>query len=271
MRRNSFFHTVLFLLILSPSVPAQSTGDAALSAIRSSDRSDKMAKVKDAVPPDEHLRRAAVYLANRLFADARTHWQAILDNYPNDSKVPTALLGMARSFFVERRYDEARQTYERLARSYPDTKEGREGLNFSASSLLRMGRGAEAAARYIEYIQKYPNGERIDTAHLNAIDGYREAGQPQAAIEWIERTRQRFAGTATERNALFARLRLDIALADWPHAVQTADELLRSPLGGSSTTADEVLYLKAHALERAGRRDDAIRVFLLIPDGAASY
>jgi soluble lytic murein transglycosylase-like protein len=271
MRRNSFLYSFFLPLILSPNLFAQSTGDAALSAIRASDRTEKIAKSKDAVPADEHLRRAAIYLANRLFADARTHWQAILNNYPNDPTVPAALLGMARSYFVERKYDDARRTYERLARTFPDTKEGREGLNFSASSLLRMGRGAEAAARYIEYIQKYPNGERIDTAHLNAIDGFREAGQPQAAIEWIERTRQRFAGTATERNAVFTRLRLDIALADWPHAVQTADELLRFSLAGSSTTADEVLYLKAHALERAGRHDDAIRVYLLIPDGANSY
>jgi soluble lytic murein transglycosylase len=272
MHRNSFFRSFLLLPILSLAVFCQSTGDAALSAIRSSDRSEKIAKSKDTVPPDEHLRRAAIYLANRLFADARTHWQAILDNYPNDSTVPAALLGMARSYFVERRYDEAARTYERLARTFPETKEGREGLNFSASALLRMGKGAEAAARYIEYIQKYPNGERIDTAHLNAIDGYREAGQPQAAIEWIERTRQRFAGTVTERNAVFTRLRLDIALADWPHAVQAADDLLRAPLmSGSSTTSDEVLYLKAHALERAGRRDDAIRTYLLIPDGANSY
>ncbi len=272
MWRNNFFPGFIFLLILSPSVLSQSRGDAALSAIRSSDRSDKVAKSKDAVPADEHLRRAAIYLANRLFSDARTHWQAILDNYPNDSTVPAALLGMARSFFVERRYDKAREVYERLARSFPDTKEGREGLNFSASSLLRMGRGADAAVRYIEYIQRYPNGERIDSAHLNAIDGFREAGQAQAAVEWIERTRQRFAGTVTERNAVFTRLRLDIALADWPHAVQTADDLLRSPLmSGSSTTADEVLYLKAHALERAGRRDDAMRTYLLIPDGANSY
>src|SRR5262245_45671993 len=130
MRRSSFIQTVLFALILSPSVLAQSTGDAALSAIRASDRSDKIAKSKDAVPADEHLRRAAIYLANRLFADARTHWQAILNNYPNDSTVPAALLGMARSFFVERRYDDARRTYESLARSFPETKEGREGLNF---------------------------------------------------------------------------------------------------------------------------------------------
>src|SRR2546429_6372662 len=162
--------------------------------------------------------------------------------------------------------------YERVARDYPETKEGREGSNFAASSLLRMGRGAEAADRYIQYIDKYPNGERLDTAHLNIIDGYRESGRPQDAIVWIERTRQRFAGTPTETSAIFARLRLDIALGDWNHAVQTADELLQKAIPtAANTSADEVLYLKAHALERAGRTADAIRFFSMIPDNADSY
>src|SRR6266480_5831422 len=120
--------------------------------------------------------------------------------------------------------------FERVAGAYPDTKEGREGSNFAASSLLRMGRGDEAASRYIVYLNKYPNGERIDTAHLNIIDGYRESGHPQDAIAWIDRTRGRFAGTATDTNAEFARLRLDIAIGDWQHAVQTADALLGKPL-----------------------------------------
>lgn len=272
MRRNSFLPLLLSFLTSASVVFSQSTGDAALSAIRLSDQADRAAKSKDPLPAAEHLRRAGIYLANRLFADARQHWQSIIENYPNDVAVPAALLGMARSYYVERRYEEARQTYERVARNYPDTKEGREGLNFSASALLRMGRGAEAAARYAEYIEKYPNGERVDTAHLNAIDGYREAGQPQAAIEWIERTRQRFAGTPTERSAVFARLRLDLALGDWTHAATTADELLRSPLPGAvGTTADEVLYLKAQALENGGRSDDAMRTYLLIPDGTGSY
>ena len=45
-----------------------------------------------------------------------------------------------------------------------------------------MGRGAEAAARYAEYLEKYPNGERIDTAHLNIIDAKRkEKGLPPVA------------------------------------------------------------------------------------------
>ncbi|PYS82682.1 MAG: hypothetical protein DMF70_07690, partial [Acidobacteria bacterium] len=143
-------------LILAIASPGYSQGgDAALSAVRESDRADRAQKSKqiNQVPAAEHARRAGIYLLNRAFAEARAHWQALIDNYPNDTNVPAALLGIARSYYVERRYEEARQTYERLAHDYPQTKEGREGLNFSASSLLRMGRGAEAAARYQEYLE----------------------------------------------------------------------------------------------------------------------
>jgi soluble lytic murein transglycosylase len=273
--RASFSKLVCVGLVLAiTSLAYPQGGDAALNAIRSSDRADLAQKSKqiNPLPAAEHARRAAIYLLNRAFAEARAHWQALIDNYPNDPNVPSALYGIARSYFVERRYEDARQTYERLGRDYPQTKEGREGLNFSASSLLRMGRGAEAAARYQEYLQKYPNGERIDTAHLNIIDGYRESGRPQDAIAWIDRTRVRFAGTATDTNALFARLRLDVAVADWQHAVLTADDLLSQPFSkGTNTNADEVLYLKGHALELAGRTQESIRTYLLIPDNVASY
>src|SRR6266851_6074977 len=261
------------LILAIASLGYSQGGDAALSAVRESDRADRAQKSKQItqLSAAEHARRAGIYLLNRAFAEARQHWQALIDNYPN-TNVPAALLGIARSYYVERRYEEARQTYEKLARDYPQTKEGREGLNFSASSLLRMGRGAEAAARYQEYLDKYPNGERIDTAHLNIIDGYRESGRPDDAIVWIDRTRGRFAGTATDANAQFARLRLDIAVGDWQHAVQTADDLLGKPFPkGTNTNADEVLYLKAHSLERAGRNQDSISIYLMIPDNVASY
>ena len=274
--KNALAKTIGFGLALTISAVAysQSTSDTSLNAVRNSDRAEKSSKSKMVVqlPAAEQMRRATIYLANRAFAEAREHWQALIADYPNDSNVPAALIGIARSYFVERRYEEARQTYERVARDYPQTKEGREGLNFSASSLLRMGRGAEAAARYQEYLEKYPNGERIDTAHLNIIDGYRESGRPQDAIIWIDRTRQRFAGTSTDANALFARLRLDIAQSDWSHAVQSADELLSRPLtSGTNTSTDEILYLKAHCLEREGLNQDASRIYLLIPDSLNSY
>ena len=278
MRQKRFNSLLLILLTafvgasLMSSAPAQKVSDASLDSVRAIDRADRLSKAPTQLSAAEHMRRASVYMANRAFADARQHWQAILDNYPNDPNMPGAIFGIGRSLYWERRYEDARKMFERVAQSYPDTKDGREGSNFAASSLLRMGRGVDAAARYVQYLEKYPNGERIETAHLNIIDGYREANRPKDAIVWIDRTRQRFAGTPVEQSAIFARLRLDIALSDWNHASQTADELLSKAISkDSNTSADEVLYLKAHALERAGRTQDAIRFFSMIPDNADSY
>ena len=212
---------------------AKQSSDASLAAVRRDDEYARNARgVITRLSPEEHLRRASVYHANRAFEEARAHWQAFINYYPEDSRVAEALLGIGRSYFQERRYNEAFNAYDRLARSYPATKEGRDGLNFSAASLLRMGKPSEAADRYIEYIKTYPDGERIETAHLNAIDTLREAGRLQDASAWIARTRQRFAGTVTDTNALFGQLRMEVAEANWRRAVTAADEL--RPKSGST-------------------------------------
>jgi soluble lytic murein transglycosylase len=251
----------------------QSNSDASLAAVRREDRLARNAKgIITRLTPEEHLRRAGIYHANRAFDEAREHWQALMNYYPTDPRVAEALLGTGRSYFQARRYEEAYNAYNRLARSYPSTKEGREGLNFSAASLLRMGKTSEAADRYIEYINSFPDGERIETAHLNAIDTLREAGRWQDASAWIARTRQRFAGTSTDTNALFAQLRMEIAEGNWKRAVAAADELSRKTFQKSvATTPAEVAYLKAYSLDRGGNRDDATMAYLSVPGGIDSY
>jgi soluble lytic murein transglycosylase len=159
-----------------------------------------------------------------------------------------------------------------LFQRFPTTKEGREALNFSAASLLRMSRFSESAARYEEYINRFPNGERIDTAHLNMIDTLREAGRPADALVWVTKTRQRFAGSATETNAMFAALRLYVAEGEWPDAIQMADQLSQRNFGKAvDTSRAEVQYLRAFSLEQAGRKEEAFAAYLAIPDGVDSY
>src|SRR6267142_2206969 len=202
--------------------------DVSLTTVRRQDRDARNARgVMTRLSPEEHLRRAAIYHVNRAFDEAREHWQALINYYPDDPRVAEALLGIGRSYFQGRYYPESYAAYDRLARNYSSTKEGREGLNFSAAALLRMGRTSEAADRYVEYINRFPDGERIETAHLNAIDTLREAGRWQDANAWIARTRQRFSGTSTDTNALFAQLRMEIAEGNWKRAVASADELSR--------------------------------------------
>jgi soluble lytic murein transglycosylase len=251
----------------------EANSDASLADVRRQDRSARNARgVLTRLSPEEHLRRAAIYHANRAFDEAREHWQALMNYYPADPRVAEALLGTGRSYFQARRYAEAYNAYDRLARSYPSTKEGREGLNFSAASLLRMGKASDAADRYIEYVNRFPDGERIETAHLNAIDTLREAGRLQEAREWIARTRQRFSGTPTDSNALFAQLRLELAEGNWKRAIASANELGRTVVQrGVATSPAEVAYLKAYSLDRAGNRDDAITAYLSVPGGIDSY
>lgn len=252
---------------------AHQSDDNTLAAVRRNDISARDADGKLVrLTAAEHLRRASVYMANRAFDEARKHWQALISYYPQDTNVSAALLGIGRSYLQERRYQEAFSGLDQLARNYPQTREGSEGLNFSATSLLRMGRPSEAVEKYRQYIERYPAGERIESAHLNIIDSLREAGRTEEAVDWIARTRERFAGTQTATNALFARLRLDIAEGDWRHAVSAANDLIsRRFERGVLTTPAEVSYLKAFSLEQAGQREAAVNAYLSIPDGVDFY
>jgi soluble lytic murein transglycosylase len=258
---------------IASSSPFFQLQDNELGTVRRLDKEGRTADGQLAqLSPQEHIRRAGVYLTNRAFAEAREHFQTLIERYPNDVNVPAALYGMGRSYFQVKDYEASLPFFERLARDYAQTKEGREGLYSLASALLRLDRSREAAARYGEYTERFPVGERIEFAYLNVIDSLREAGRSQEAVTWIARTREKFAGTPTATNALFARLRLDVSGGDWQHAIQTADELRTAAFSSKvMTTLDEVAYLKAYSLERAGRIEEAISAYLTIPDRVDSY
>lgn len=247
--------------------------DDALGMVRALDRTGRTSDGRLAqLSPQEHLRRAGIYMTNRAFAEAREHFQAIVERFPNDPVVSSALYGLGRSYFQDRRYAESIPFFERLVLEFGGTKDGREGLYSLASAYLRMGRADEAAARYREYTEKYPAGEKIEAAYLNVGDSLREAGRPEEAINWIARTRERFPNTATDTNAVFARLRLDIAASDWAHAIETTDQLRRMTFpDGVMTNLDEIAYLRALSLDRLGRKEEAINAYLAVTDRADSY
>jgi soluble lytic murein transglycosylase len=248
-------------------------GDDALANARRLDHQNRTSNGElPNMSAQEHMRRAAVYLANRAFAEAREHWTTLIARYPTDANVPASLFGIGRSYYVERRYAEALPFFERLGHEFAQQKEGREGFYYTAATILRLGRPADAAARYLEYAEQFPAGERIENAYLNAIDSWREAGRNDQALQWISFTREHYRGKPTEANAVFARLRLEIATGAWQTAARTADELRALPFAaGVQTTSSEVAYLKAYALERAGQNAEASAIYQAIADKASSY
>ncbi|HYH86145.1 MAG TPA: transglycosylase SLT domain-containing protein [Pyrinomonadaceae bacterium] len=253
-----------------------SAEDQTEDALALTRRSDSAGRGADSqlpkLTPQEHMRRAAIYHVNRAFEEARAHWRTLIERYPDDPNVPAAHFGIGRTLYQERRYAESLPVFQKLGETYPGTLAGRDGFYYVAAALLRVDRAGDAAARYIEYTERYPNGERIENAYSNAIDSLREAGRPDEAIKWIELTRARFRGKDAETSAVFARLRLDVARSDWPSALRTGDELSRMSLTRAvNTTSAEVAYLRAFSLEQSGRKDEAIKAYQGIGDGAGAY
>jgi len=251
----------------------QTSTDSSLRGVTARDEQDRDKSGKlITLSASEHISRGFVYLDNRHFPEAREHFQKFLDVYPTDALLPRALFGMGRSLMWERKYLSAIPYFNRVSSEFPDTKDGREGLAFMGACNVRIGKNVEAAAIYERYTLAYPTGERIDSAHLNIIDALREAGKYDEANAWVDKTRLRFIDTPTAINAMQARIRMEIYRQNWNAAVIAADELLKvTSFANSMTTAGEIRYLKAIALEHAGKKADAAAAYSSIPDTNGSY
>ncbi|MDQ2746904.1 MAG: transglycosylase SLT domain-containing protein [Acidobacteriota bacterium] len=257
--------SVSLLFVLAIGIFAQS--DAALAQVAIKDKSNRDANGKlQTLPAAEHLYRAEVYMANRHFPEAREHWQKIFDVYPNDAGMAKALMGTGRAYMWERGYTPAIMFFDRAVQSYADTKEGRESLAFKGACLVRLGKNAEAAQAYQLYTTMFPTGERIETSYLNIIDALREAKKYDEANVWIDKTTTRFSGMPTATNAWQARIRMEISRQNWTKAVEAADALrLNNNFRSSMTSLDETNYLKALALEKLGKKAEAVAVYSSIP------
>ncbi|HEX8399831.1 MAG TPA: transglycosylase SLT domain-containing protein [Pyrinomonadaceae bacterium] len=269
---SNFLKIFLLLSLFCFVAEAQTYNDATLSRVRQQDSTARVGGKLPALAPAEHLYRAEVYFSNRAFPEAREHAARILESYPNDPAAQRATFILGRSFMWERQYDLAVTFLDEAARKFPGTKDGREALAFKGACLVRLGKSVEGARAYEQYVVMYPAGERVESSYLNIIDAYREGGKNKEALDWVAKIRQKFPRTATETNAVFAQLRLQIGQKNWQQAANTADELRRLRfVKGVMTNVDEATFLKAYALEKSGRKDEAVSWYLMIPDNLNSY
>lgn len=247
--------------------------DTALKAVIEKDRANRDAAGRlQVLSAAEHLTRGRIYLDNRHFPESREHFQRIIDNYSTDAAMGFALFGMGRSLMWERQYAAAIPYFDRVSSEFPGTKDGREGLYFLGSCHIRLRHQLDGAKFFEQYTVMYPTGERIDGSYLNLIDAYREAGKYDDATSWVDRTVSKYGDAGTAVNALHAKLRMEIYRGNWAEAEGTASRMLAiNKFAGTMASSDETKFLMGFAVEKAGRKADAIRIYSSIPYSISSY
>jgi soluble lytic murein transglycosylase-like protein/TolA-binding protein len=251
--------------------------DIALTAVRELDALDKSAGTPN-LTEAELLLRASVYQFNRDFAGARVHYQTLIDRFPQSGTVPNASFQLARGLYNEAKYDETIKVIQTLLPAALETnpQTARDATALLASTYVRLKRTVPAVATYRVIIDNFRDNPNPERAYLNIIDVLHEDGRHEDALYWVQKTRTQFKSDLGGTLALFAQLRIHLAQASWAAAVRDAEELaMASDLGGTrvpgGTSATEVAFLRAYALEQSGRTEEAVAAYLAIPDGRNEY
>lgn len=266
----------VFTRLIMQMPDASRPDDFALTAVRELDALDKAMAQKPQLSEADHLLRASIYQFNRDFPGARSHYQAVIDLFPQSGTVPNATYQLGRGLYLEGKYEDAIKAFQLVRDQFPQTASARDAIGYLASSYVRLKQIDQAVAAYKLLIEKFPDAPNPERPYLNIIDALHESGRYSEALSWVQQTRLRFKSDLGGALALFGQMRIHLAQSAWPQVISDADELIKLPdLGGTrvpgGTTPAEVNFLRSFALEKLGRIDDAIAAYLSIPDGRNEY
>lgn len=223
----------------------------------------------------EHKRRGDIYQFNREFEMARLHYLAIVNRHSTDELVPEAIFGIGIGFSRRRDFVTAISWFERLLEQYPEHELASEGLLQAASAYGRIGKFREAVSRYHKFLEKYPTDNRIGRANLNAAAVLRDHGEETEALKFAVAAGG-LAENADAARGLFTEARIYIARENWEAALGAIERLAQMSLDGlgglpDGTNPREAAFLRGFILEQLRRYDEAINVYLALPDGRDEY
>ena len=260
--------------------PAQ-PDDFALIAARTLDELDSekgsFGKTAPRLADLEHFRRAKIYQFNRDFADARIHFTAIVERYPQSPNLPEAMYQIGRGRAQENNFNEAIKWFERVNAEFPEDAFSRDALSQVANAYARVNKPKEALTRYQRYIEKYARrGKyRARLSEYRRRSARHGRGHGRGATGRKKRAK-RLRASCPKRSRFSRRRGFSSSKTTGRARSTTLNELQNFPdLGGTrvagGTNKAEVSFLKGFALEQLQRYSEAIDVYLSIPDGRSEY
>jgi len=126
-------------------------------------------------PADEAEATAAIDKALALY-------QQVLDGYGQSEMVPDVLFNAGFSHPLKNENEAGKPFFQRLVDQHPEHPAAVNGLLQLARIEYAAGRYPEAVSIYSSFVERHPDAELIDTAHMELGLAYKGLNQPDEAI-----------------------------------------------------------------------------------------
>jgi cellulose synthase operon protein C len=196
---------------------------------------------------------------------ARDLFQKALAQYPKGRLADDSTYGLARADEALKKTDDASSLYAKLAADKNSPRAPQALMNLAAIQF-HAAQYPEALDSFLRLPKEFPDSPLVSSARLNAGFSLYQMGQYRQAIE-------EFQGAAAEkRQALSAGYWKGISLKALGDYAQAAKDLKATyDADPNGPLAEPALFYRADCELRAGRADEARRLFLEIvqkwPDG----
>lgn len=226
----------------------------------------------------------------------------LMSLFPTSGLIPSALLEKADSQVQTGNNAAAIETYTALTDNYPSTSQGRNGYLQLAITRLNSGDRERAIEAYKKVISSYPSSEEARLAtddlkrlyatdgRLNELAGFLSGISGAPTMDQSEVDSLTFGAAETDYIKDGSTTRLEQYLAAYPsgenvapalyylaedawnegdnnRAIKYADRLTAD--WPDSEAAEEVLAIKAQALDGIGKKDMALQTWEMLEDKAS--
>ncbi len=187
--------------------------------------------------------RGQQYLAKRKYDDAIEHYRVLLEKFPNSPLAPKAQLDLADAYMGNKDNVEAEVAYDDFMRLYPASDNVSYALFRKGELLSRQagkpgrdqGKTHEAIRTYKRLLEKYPSGPYAEKAVKRVGELRNRLAEHEVYV---------VSHYLSRKKADSAEARAKRALSDYPE----------------TTSVPALLSLLAEALERQGKKDEAVAV-----------
>lgn len=199
-----------------------------------------------------HYYIGSSYIRMSNYADAEDNFRIVIDKYSESKYHSPSLYMLARLYILQNKFEVSIKLFDSYVQTYPLLEYADNSLFWKAEALLKLGRRNDAKQVLRELLNKYPNGDKVDSARfkLKLLEMEEEMRAQKVPVEeepvQVETTPQEPKIISAEMQSLKEELK---KLKEWEKSLLAEIDKLNMEIERLNTEIDGLKEIGSSSME----------------------